>query len=640
MIYQFGQLNTAGAMAPGVDVQIVAPPAVVAGVATNGYGLVGVASWGPVNSPLVTGSPSANAANWGNQTVRMRDLASAIAIALQIGQTNNYGVRVTDGTDTAATAQLLDGAGVNGATITGMYTGILGNSLAATVAAGTQANSYKLTLALPGFSGEVFDNLTQGVASGTVTPGTGYTSTPTVTISAPQNSSGTQATGSVSIKAVSASVGSGGTGFVTGDTITLSNGVVLTVTAASGVITAMTVKTAGSISGGSAPTNPVAMVATSGAGTGATANLVWGLGVYTPSVIGSGYTSATATLNGGAGTGGSIALATSVWPNLVSAVNNGQSGVRAASQIAVATIGTSIAVPAAATYTLSGGTDGAAGVTDSTLIGSNTAPPTGMYCHQSTNVMTMNLVDHETPSHWGTISTFCLQNGIFGGVQETPGTTIATTATAMNTAGVDSYGLKVLNGDWVYWQDTVNNVQRLLGPATFWGPMRAMLAPNQSTLNKEISCLIGTIRSAANQPYSDAEALAACNGRLDYLANPSAGGNYFGFQTDRNTSSAAATNSANYGFVIGNPQTPDLRKEVIDSLSAFLTNLWLVSKYIGDVNNPKAVPFKITLNASNNPDANVTLGVMQALVQVKYQAIVRTFLISLQGGSSVQVTVQ
>lgn len=655
MIYQFGQINTAGALAPGVDVQIVAPPPVVAGVGTNGYGLVGVASWGPTNSPLLTGSPSANAMNWGNQTVRAHDLATAIAIALQTGQSNNVGVRVSDGTDTAATTQLLDGSSVNGATITGMYTGILGNAMVATVGAGTQANSYKFTLALPGFSAEVYDNLTQGVASGTVTAGTGFSSTPTVSISAPQNSSGTQATGSVSLKAVTATKASGGSGYVTGDTITLPNGVVLTVTASAGAITALAVTNAGSISGGSAPTNPVAQMSTSGVGVGATVTLAWGLGVYTPGVIGSGYTSAIATLNGGGGTGGAIALTTSVWPNLVSAVNLGQSGVRGPSQIAVATVGVSAAAPASASYSLSGGTDGASGVTDTTLVGANTSPPTGMYVHQSTNVQTLNLIDHQTPSLWPAMAAFGALNGIFVAGQESPGATIATTAAALATAGVDSYCFKELTGDWVYWQDTVNNVQRLLAPATFWCPDRANLAPNQSTLNKPVKGIVGTIRSISNQPYSDAELLAACNGRVDMLANPSAGGNYFGFQTDRNSSSQAATNSesyttmtnflaltlaANYGFVIGNPQTTDLRTEVTDSLNTFLTNLWLVDKYIGNVNAPTQKPFLVTLNTSNNPNANVAIGLMQALVQVTYESIVRTFLISLQGGSSVQVTVQ
>ena len=49
-IYQAGQLNLAGQLPPGAYVQVVAPPPVVQGIATNGLGQVGVASWGPVNS--------------------------------------------------------------------------------------------------------------------------------------------------------------------------------------------------------------------------------------------------------------------------------------------------------------------------------------------------------------------------------------------------------------------------------------------------------------------------------------------------------------------------------------------------------------------------------------------------------------
>lgn len=659
MIYQYGQLNTAGAMAPGAYVQIVKPPPVVAGVATNGYGLVGVASWGPVNSPVVTGSPQANQSNWGAVTNRQRDLATAIAIAFAIGQYNNVAVRVTDGTDTAATATLKDASNAVGATLTGYYTGSLGNSLVATPSTGTKPNSYKVTLALPGFQPEIFDNITQGVSGATVTPGTGYTSVPNLAISAPQAAGGVQAAGNASLKVVSANVSgggaNGGSGFVTGDTVTLANGVVLGVTASSGAITALSVTNGGSLTGGSVPTNPSAPQSTSGAGTGALINLVWGLGPVSITNPGSGYTSATAAPSGGgAGTGGAVTLATSIWLNLVNAINQGQSGVRGPSQLVVATIGTSAAAPALTAVTLSGGTDGAAGVTDATLVGTNTTPPTGMYALQSAGVQTMNLVDHSTSSQWSTMAAFAQQFGVFGAAQGQPGQSIATVSTNLNTAGVDTYGLKCLVGDWVYWQDTVNNVQRLVGPATIWGPMRANLAPNQSTLNKPVLGIVGTQRSVQQVPYSGPETLSAVQARLDFLANPAPGGNYFAFQTDRNVSSDAATNSeayttmtnflaltlaANFGFVVGNPQTVDLRQEVSDSITSFLTNLWLVSQYIGDVNNPQAVPFKVTLDASNNPDAQVAIGLMQCLVVVKFQSIVREFLISLQGGSTVQVTV-
>ena len=66
--------------------------------------------------------------------MRKYDLASAVAISIQLGAANIRAVRVTDGTDTAATSTLKDTAAATGATLTGFYTGTLGNSLSATLA--------------------------------------------------------------------------------------------------------------------------------------------------------------------------------------------------------------------------------------------------------------------------------------------------------------------------------------------------------------------------------------------------------------------------------------------------------------------------------------------------------------------------
>jgi hypothetical protein len=655
-IYQSGSLNLAGQLAPGAYVQVVAPPPVVQGIASNGLGQVGVASWGPVNSATVIGSPQQAGLMLGAVTNRKYDLATAMAIAFGMGQTNNTAVRVTDGTDTAATAAVKDGSAVTGATLTAFYTGVVGNTLTATMANGTKPSTYKCTLALPGYLSEIFDNLAVGVMPGTTTAGTGYTLVPALSISAPQTTGGVQATGNATLVAISTTLGVGGTGYVVNDLITLSNGVIIKVlTVSSGAVATMSIQNAGSIGGGAVPTNPVAQISTTGVGSGATFNLTWGLGAPNITNPGSGYTSATATLTGGGtGTGGSYTLGTGCWTNLVSAVNNGQSGVRGPSQLAIATIGTSVAAPSLTSYTFAGGTDGSAGVTDATLVGSNSTPPTGMYALQNASVLTLNLVDHSTSSQWNTIAAFCQLYGIFGAGQGSAGQSISTVSSLLNSAGVDNYSFKSLVGDWVYWQDTVNNAQRLLGPATFWAPMRANLAPNQSTLNKAVNGLVGTQRSSQNLLYADAEALQAVQARLDYLANPAPGGNYFAFQTDMNCSTYAATNSeayttmtnflaltlaSNFGWVVGNPQTTDLRQEVNDAISGFLMNLWQNLKYIGNVNAPTQVPFSVQTNAANNPTAQVATGLMQTLVKVTYLSIVRVFVISLQGGSTVQVTV-
>ncbi|MDE1179498.1 hypothetical protein [Paraburkholderia sp.] len=167
-IYQQGALNTNALYAPGVYTQIAAPTtSYIQGVSSDMLGFVGVASWGPVNSVQPVGSASDALQYLGYQTVRKRDLATACAIALSLGATDLYTVRVTDGTDVAASIAIKDTAGtpVTGLTLTAFYSGTVGNTLTASVAAGTAASTYALTIARPGFTGEVFDNI----------PGTGAT---------------------------------------------------------------------------------------------------------------------------------------------------------------------------------------------------------------------------------------------------------------------------------------------------------------------------------------------------------------------------------------------------------------------------------------------------------------------------------
>jgi hypothetical protein len=78
-------------------------------------------------------------------------------------------------------------------------------------------------------------------------------------------------------KVSTAVVASGGTGYTVGNTISLGNGVVLTVaTITAGAVATATITNAGSIDiAATPPTNPVAQVSTSGTGTGATFTLTW-----------------------------------------------------------------------------------------------------------------------------------------------------------------------------------------------------------------------------------------------------------------------------------------------------------------------------------------------------------------------------
>jgi len=72
-----------------------------------------------------------------------------------------------------------------------------------------------------------------------------------------------------------AAIVAGGASYAVGHTISLGNGVVLTVaTVNAGAVTGVTIANPGSITG-TAPVNPVAQVSSSGGGTGATFNLTW-----------------------------------------------------------------------------------------------------------------------------------------------------------------------------------------------------------------------------------------------------------------------------------------------------------------------------------------------------------------------------
>lgn len=159
-IYSTGDLNTSALTAPDLYVQVVPPRArYINGVATDGLGLVGVASWGPVNSAFRISSDNDMAFFLGTPRVRQYDLATAAAISLQLGAANLNCVRVTNGQDKAASGRLCENASKSGLLLTALYSGTRGNHISAGISPGTAVNTRKLTVSLPGVSAEVFDNL-------------------------------------------------------------------------------------------------------------------------------------------------------------------------------------------------------------------------------------------------------------------------------------------------------------------------------------------------------------------------------------------------------------------------------------------------------------------------------------------------
>jgi uncharacterized protein len=155
-ISQQGSVNTTSLIVPDLYVQIVAPQNLVLnGVPTNVVGVIGTASWGPVNEPAIIGTMADYAQQFGAIIPRRYDMGTQVATAVQQGAQNFRCVRVTDGTDAAAYAMV---SGSN-ASFTAIYTGSLGNNITITLAASSQPNSWKLSVLLPGFEPEVFDGL-------------------------------------------------------------------------------------------------------------------------------------------------------------------------------------------------------------------------------------------------------------------------------------------------------------------------------------------------------------------------------------------------------------------------------------------------------------------------------------------------
>ena len=138
--------------------------------------------------------------------------------------------------------------------------------------------------------------------------GSGYTSKPTVAITAPTTAGGVQAAVSVFQMFVGGyTVAAGGTGYTVGDILTVVGGTqsggaaTLTVaTVSAGAVVTVTISNAAAYS--VLPTNPVSV--TGGTGSGATFNLTWSPINFTIDNAGSGYVEQpTVTFSGGGGSG-------------------------------------------------------------------------------------------------------------------------------------------------------------------------------------------------------------------------------------------------------------------------------------------------------------------------------------------------
>lgn len=155
-IFTDGGLNPASLGVPGLFVNVQAPPAApLPGAPSNILGIVGTSNWGPKNSPVIAGDEAMAADAFGPMQNRKYDLTTVVHAAMMNGCNNFRLVRVTDGTDVAASVIIL----TNCLTVTAKYTGSRGNTIDVATGPGTAPNTWKATITMPGKQPEVFDNI-------------------------------------------------------------------------------------------------------------------------------------------------------------------------------------------------------------------------------------------------------------------------------------------------------------------------------------------------------------------------------------------------------------------------------------------------------------------------------------------------
>lgn len=260
-----GSTNLNAIGVPNVIVQIQPPNPLLNGVPTNIVGVVGTATYGPVNSPQTVGTLQGEVNTFGPPQASIYDLGTQVYNAMQQGANDFVCIRVTDGTDVAAYTNLLDMTLATGATLTSKYTGSYGNTsvnvsgLQAVLSAGSTASTYRLTVYMLGGLTEVFDNIggngnafwvnlanavnlgqnnlrgpsllvnaatTDFISSITVTSPGSYATLPTLSIVG----AGAGAILAPVMEAITATTSAAGTGYAIADTITLTGGTHTTTT--------------------------------------------------------------------------------------------------------------------------------------------------------------------------------------------------------------------------------------------------------------------------------------------------------------------------------------------------------------------------------------------------------------------------
>lgn len=610
-IISSANFNPAALQAPGVYIVLSPPPASSTGILTDIGGVIGTASWGPVNTPVLMGSQQDATTAFGSVTAAaltdMHDLATDLTLAFMQAANGAlfeaWGVRVTDGSDVKASVVLDDNTTptpVAGGTLQALYSGTQGDAITAIISAGTLTNT--ATVKLIGFANgysEVFPNLPTGSGAFWAALASALANG----ISGLRGPSQLARFGQLT-QVTNENDGAYQSG-VTSVTGTLAHPPIPgTVTITLGTITATDTGGTGVLSG-------------TGVATGSTIN--YDTGAFTVNL--SAATSAAGTAEG-----------TYKWLN--------QAGTS-----------TSTNPPALASYTLSGGTDGRANVTTADLTGSAASYPyTGAYALVAANppVNGFWIAGLSDSTAYANMQALADEMGAFFMLTFPTGTSSTAAVAALQGYGVSDYNVLAVK-DWLYFFDSVNNQVRLVPPLAVAAGRILALSPEQSPLNKPVYGVIGTERmnplTGVNQPYTLAEIGLLNSSGILLINNPSIGGNYFGFRTGVSTAANQTESPVEFGRMTNflgslfgqlggqfvgelqsaNPGDP-LRASVRAAFNTALQQLKRQGQIAG---------YNVTCDASNNPQASVAGHKLFVYVSVTYLSSVWYFIAQLTGGTTV-----
>jgi len=614
-IAQIGSVNVSALNVPQALVQIVPPQFLFNGVATNVCGLVGTASWGPVNLATPFGNYAQYASIFGPTINRNYDMGGHVILASAQGAGYFSGVRVTDGTDVAAAAVI---PGTGAAQAVGTITFTLNPSAAATI-----------------------------TIDGTVwTFVTAYTSGPQILIGATLGA--TLATAAALLNA-SSDVNTKLMTYSASATVLTCTAVVYGTAGNAYTLAASAATATATLSGGVAGTTGVTLTAkyTGSLGNSVKVTLAKGQAANSYKVIVSCpnlpteiFDSIASNLNGLA-----------VWTAITAAINNGTSTVRGPSNILVATVGTATTAPILGSTMLTAGTDGVTTITTAVMIGVDSVPRSGFYALRNQGVAQFDLCDLSDITSLSTQIAFGIDIGAYCIFATPASDTLANAQTELSGYGIDSFVAKVLFGDWIIWNDTVTGTpQRMTSPQAASIGFFGNASPQRNSLNKPIQGIVGTQSTILGKTYSYSDFQTLALARMDVITLDKTISNNFVHRLGINTSSNQVIMGDEYTRVIfflaksiqiigaqyiGANMTATEMLQAKVALQQFLA-LAQTNGIIYTIGGTQA--YQVVLDNSNNTQATAALGYQYAYVKVIIGPIVRYFIINLEGGSSVTIS--